>query len=120
VHDEQAEAFSEPEYDVDQQLDRLTRKVIMRCHQEIQNYSVPQLLSALHKCLQVRVLLQTLRLKGGGENVGSAVSRYSAAFQSSANDSSNGKRDSRSSRAAKPDTDDTFLNYISDGIADED
>jgi len=66
------------------------------------------------------VLLQTLRLKGGGENVGSAVSRYSAAFQSSANDSSNGKRNSRSSRPDKPDTDDTFLNYISDGIADED
>ena len=116
VHDVDAESFDEPEYNVDEQLDRLTRKVVMRCHQEIANYSVPQLLSALHKCLQVRVLLQTLRLKGGGGDGGSAVRRYAGAFQSPTDDAGSRKRNSRSAANA----DDGELDYLLGGIADED
>jgi len=115
VHDTKAEAFEEPEYNVDEQLDRLTRKVIMRLHQEIANYSVPQLLSGLHKCLQVRVLIQTLRLKGGGDtNVGSAVAKYSAAF-SPTDDAGNGKRGrGRPATNSAHHDDDAVLNYITD------
>ena len=101
------------DYSVDWQLDDLTRKVIRRCHQEIDRYSVPQLLSALHKCLQVRVLIATLRAKGGGENVGSAVKRYSGAFadQAQKDDTSRGKRSTRS-RPAFSDPDDTIIQLI--------
>jgi hypothetical protein len=109
VYDPKVETVSDDEYDVDAQLDALTKKVIRRLHQEIQNYSVPQLLSGLHKCLQVRVLMATLRSKGGGQNVGSAVRKYSGAFQA-ANEGGNGKRSRRP--AAAPADDD--LGYLLD------
>ena len=81
VHEPDADDIHAPEYDVDVQLEDLTRKVLRRLHQEIHNYTVPQLLSGLHKCLQVRVLMQTLRLKGGtGNDVGSSVRKYATAF----------------------------------------
>jgi hypothetical protein len=112
VHDGKAEALDEPEYNVDEQLDRLTRKVIMRLHQEIQNYSVPQLLSGLHKCLQVRVLLQTLRLKGGGDtHVGAAVRKYSSAFTQA----DVGDNRQRGRRPAASDNDEfAALDYLTD------
>jgi hypothetical protein len=115
VHDPQADDIGADEYDVDEQLGELTKKVIRRLHQEIHNYTVPQLLSGLHKCLQVRVLLVTLRDKGGG-NAGASVRKYTTAFAPPSNDA--GSRASGRGRRraiAGPATDD-----IIDLITDED
>ena len=115
VHDPKHDDLQDENYDVDEQLGELTKKVIRRCHQEIHNYTVPQLLSALHKCLQVRVLMATLRQKGGGENVGSAVRKYSESFKQAPDDVSRGKRGARSRRPAFSDPDDdTVISLVTD------
>ena len=114
--DPHVENIDSDDYNLDEQLELLAKKVVRRLHQEIVNYSVPQLLSGLHKCLQVRVLMATLRAKGGGDNVGSAVKRYSAAF-SPADDTSGRKSASRGrgrSRAAFTDEDDTIVQLVTD------
>ena len=115
--DPHVENIDSDDYNLDEQLELLAKKVVRRLHQEIVNYSVPQLLSGLHKCLQVRVLMATLRAKGGDDNVGSAVKRYSAAFDQSPKDDARPRRATRgraSSRAAFTDADDTIVQLITD------
>ena len=109
VHDPKHDDITDGDYDVDEQLGELTKKVIRRCHQEIHNYTVPQLLSALHKCLQVRVLMATLRQKGGGENVGSAVRKYSESFKQAPDDAGSRRTGGRRSRPAFTDPDDNTI-----------
>ena len=118
VHEPEADDIHDEKYDVDIQLEDLTRKVIRRLHQEIHNYTVPQLLSGLHKCLQVRVLMQTLRLKGGGESVGSSVRKYAEAFSPATDDAGRGKRGGRpAARRGRPaftDEDDRIIQLVTD------
>ena len=116
VHEPKNEDIHADEYDVDNQLEDLTRKVLRRLHQEIHNYTVPQLLSGLHKCLQVRVLMQTLRLKGGTGDVGSSVRKYAEAFSPAADDAGRGKRGGRPAasrgRPAFTDEDDRIIQLV--------
>ena len=113
VHDPKHEDLEAEDYSLDRQLEDLAKKVVRRCHQEIHNYTVPQLLSALHKCLQVRVLMATLRAKGGGDDVGSAVRKYSESFKQAPNDVSGRKRSTRS-RPAFSDPDDHIIELVTD------
>jgi len=71
---------------------------------DLQYFSVPQLLTGLQRCLQVRVLLLTIQQKGGGSDVGSAVRRYSQAFAPKEDDAGNGAR-GRGRAKAEPDDD---------------
>jgi hypothetical protein len=68
------------ELGIDQRLERLSSRIVRRMELDLQYFSVPQLLTGLQRCLQVRVLLLTIQQKGGGSNVGSAVREYSKAF----------------------------------------
>lgn len=99
---------------VDERLDRITLEITKRMEAELDRYSVPQLLSGLHKCLQVRVLLLTLRQKGGGVDVGSSVRRYAENFKQTANASGRGKRSagSRTSGRYSDDDDTTVVDLI--------
>lgn len=108
-------ALETEDYDLDAQLHSLAKKVVRRLHQEIQNYSVPQLLQGLHKCLQVRVLMVTLTQKGGGSDVGSAVRKYTGAFTQEANDRSRKPAaGGRGKRAARAYDDDTIVQLVTD------
>lgn len=115
VHDPQSDDIFNDDYSVDEQLEALTKKVVRRLHQEIHNYTVPQLLSGLHKCLQVRVLLVTLKQKGGGSDVGSSVRKYATAF-TPAHDAGNGARSRRPGRAIAraADPDDAIIDLVTD------
>ena len=101
-----------PEGTVDQRLDRITLEICKRMEAELDRYSVPQLLSGLHKCLQVRVLLLTLRQKGGGSDVGSAVAKYSDNFKQTANAGGSRARSSRRTSGRYHDDDDTVIDLI--------
>ena len=106
---------------VDERLDRITLEITKRMEAELDRYSVPQLLSGLHKCLQVRVLLLTLRQKGGGVDVGSSVRKYSANFAPQ-NASNRGKRSARRTgtrTSGTYDDDDTVVDFIANADDDE-
>lgn len=104
-----------PEGGIDERLDRLALEIAKRMEAELDRYSVPQLLSGLHKCLQVRVLLLTLKMKGGGSDVGSSVKRYAANFQTA---NAGGSR-ARSRRSARDDDDDTVVDFLTASDDDE-
>lgn len=105
---------------VDERLDRITLEITKRMEAELDRYSVPQLLSGLHKCLQVRVLLLTLRQKGGGTDVGSAVRKYASNFQPATNAGGRGKRSSGSRTSGRyDDSDDTVVNLLAGSDDDE-
>lgn len=102
---------------VDERLDRITLEITKRMEAELDRYSVPQLLSGLHKCLQVRVLLLTLRQKGGGTDVGSAVRKYAGNFQQTTNAGGRGtgrarRSGSRTSGTYNDDPDDNIIDLI--------
>lgn len=100
---------------VDERLDRITLEITKRMEAELDRYSVPQLLSGLHKCLQVRVLLLTLRQKGGGVDVGSAVRKYAGNFQPAQNASRSRARSSRRTSGAYDDSpDDNVIDLLTD------
>lgn len=107
-----------PQGTVDQRLDRITLEITKRMEAELDRYSVPQLLSGLHKCLQVRVLLLTLRQKGGGTDVGSAVRKYAGNFQPAQN--AGGGRARRSGSRTSGRYDDTPDDNIVDFLVAED
>lgn len=98
---------------VDQRLDRITMEICKRMEAELDRYSVPQLLSGLHKCLQVRVLLLTLRQKGGGDDVGSSVRKYAGNFAAQ-NAGSRGARTARRTSGRYDDTPDNIVDLITD------
>lgn len=104
-----------PQGSVDERLDRITLEITKRMEAELDRYSVPQLLSGLHKCLQVRVLLLTLRQKGGGTDVGSAVRKYAGNFQPAAN--AGGRGTGRARRAGSR-TSGTYNDTPDDNIID--
>lgn len=104
---------------VDERLDRITLEITKRMEAELDRYSVPQLLSGLHKCLQVRVLLLTLRQKGGGTDVGSAVRKYAGNFQPAPNASRSRARSSRRTSGTYDDSpDDNIIDLIAGGDDD--
>lgn len=103
---------------VDERLDRITLEITKRMEAELDRYSVPQLLSGLHKCLQVRVLLLTLRQKGGGVDVGSSVRKYASNFQQTTNASGGRARSSRRTSGRYDDSDDTVVDFLAN--ADDD
>jgi len=84
---------------------------------DLQYFSVPQLLTGLQRCLQVRVLLLTIQQKGGGSDVGSAVRKYSTAF-APPDDTGNGTPGR--GRPAKPESDDDYSNILELIAADSD
>lgn len=102
---------------VDERLDRITLEITKRMEAELDRYSVPQLLSGLHKCLQVRVLLLTLRQKGGGVDVGSSVRKYASNFQPAANaggSRARGRRSARTSGTYDDSPDDNVIDFLTD------
>lgn len=106
-----------PEGTVDQRLDRITMEICKRMEAELDRYSVPQLLSGLHKCLQVRVLLLTLRQKGGGDDVGSSVRKYASNFKTS---NAGGSRTRRAGSRTSGTYDDDPIDNVVDLLADDD
>lgn len=105
---------------VDERLDRITLEITKRMEAELDRYSVPQLLSGLHKCLQVRVLLLTLRQKGGGTDVGSSVRKYADNFKTT-NAGGGRKRSSGSRTSGRYDDDpnDNIVDLIAGADDDE-
>ena len=108
-----------PEGSVDQRLDRITMEICKRMEAELDRYSVPQLLSGLHKCLQVRVLLLTLRQKGGGDDVGSSVRKYASNFQApnAGGSRARGRRSARTSGTYDDTPDDNIVDFL---VAEDD
>ena len=91
----------------DQRLDRLTLEILKRMEQELDRYSVPQLLSGLHKVLQVQLIMQRLRSQGYSADVGSSVRKYSSNF-AQANAGGRGTTNTRRRAAARADDDDVI------------
>lgn len=105
---------------VDERLDRITLEITKRMEAELDRYSVPQLLSGLHKCLQVRVLLLTLRQKGGGTDVGSSVRKYADNFKTTNASGGRARRSgSRTSGRYSDDDDTTVVDLIAASDDDE-
>ena len=102
----------------DQRLDRLTLEILKRMEAELDRYSVPQLLSGLHKCLQVQLIMQRLRSQGYSADVGSSVRKYASNFQAT-NASGRGKGGSRRS-ARTSGAYDSDLDNIIDLVASDD
>ena len=100
----------------DQRLDRLTLEILKRMEQELDRYSVPQLLSGLHKVLQVQLIMQRLRSQGYSSDVGSSVRKYSSNFQT-ANAGGRGKASARRA-VARPEPDDDIIDLVT--AADDD
>ena len=99
----------------DQRLDRLTLEILKRMEAELDRYSVPQLLSGLHKCLQVQLIMQRLRSQGYSSDVGSSVRKYASNFQAqNAGSSRAGGRRRAAARAADD------LDNIIDLVASDD
>lgn len=96
----------------DERLDRITLEITKRMEAELDRYSVPQLLAGLHKCLQVRVLMLTLRQKGGGTDVGSAVRKYTGNFQAQNAGSGRARSARRTSGRYNDDPDDNIVDLI--------
>jgi hypothetical protein len=102
------------ELGIDQRLERLSARIVRRMELDLQYFSVPQLLTGLQRCLQVRVLLLTIQQKGGGSNVGSAVREYAKAF-TPADDPRHGNADRRPAFSA----DDNILELITADTDDD-
>lgn len=102
---------------LDQRLERLSERVVRRMELDLAYFSIPQLLTGLQRCLQVRVLLLTIQQKGGGSDVGSAVKRYSSAFQH--DEPKNDPRDGKANRRPEPDDYANILELIAADDADE-
>jgi hypothetical protein len=99
---------------LDQRLERLSERVVRRMELDLQYFSIPQLLTGLQRCLQVRVLLLTIQQKGGGSNVGSAVRAYSQAFTPPPDDPRSGTTDRRPAFS-----DDNILELITNDSDDD-
>ena len=95
----------------DQRLDRLTLEILKRMEAELDRYSVPQLLSGLHKCLQVQLIMQRLRSQGYSSDVGSSVRKYATNFAAQGN-AGGGKRVSAARRRAAASNADDLDNII--------
>lgn len=101
----------------DERLERLTVEILKRMEAELDVYTVPQLLSGLHKCLQVRVLLITLKQKSEGlaVDVGSSVRKYAGNFQSTPDAGRGRARGGRSRTSGRySNDDDTVINLLTD------
>lgn len=108
------------EGNTDQRLDRLTLEILKRMEAELDRYSVPQLLSGLHKCLQVQLIMQRLRSQGYSADVGSSVRKYSAGFKQTANAGGRGKAGARRANArADADFDDNIIDLVTASDDDE-
>jgi hypothetical protein len=104
------------ELGIDERLERLSSRIVRRMELDLQYFSVPQLLTGLQRCLQVRVLLLTIQKQGGGSNVGSAVKHYYSAFAEKADDV--GDRAGNRGRT-KPEPDNAYDNILELISADE-
>ena len=106
---------------VDQRMDRLTLEILIRMEQQLDRYSVPQLLSGLHKILQVQLIMQRLRSQGYSSDVGSSVRKYGGAFEAAANAGGRGKTGARRAAGTRTSgTYDTDLDNVIDLVADDD
>ena len=105
---------------VDERLDRITLEITKRMEAELDRYSVPQLLSGLHKCLQVRVLLLTLRQKGGGTDVGSSVRKYADNFKTANAGGSRARSARRTGSRTSGHYDDSPDDNVIDFLTDDD
>ena len=101
----------------DQRLDRLTLEILKRMEAELDRYSVPQLLSGLHKVLQVQLIMQRLRSQGYSADVGSSVRKYSSNFAQT-NAGGRGKASSRRA-VARPEPDDDIIDLVTASDDDE-
>ena len=100
----------------DQRLDRLTLEILKRMEAELDRYSVPQLLSGLHKVLQVQLIMQRLRSQGYSSDVGSSVRKYASNFKAT-NASGRGARGAR--RRTGTDDEDIVIDLITASDDDE-
>ena len=93
----------------DQRLDRLTLEILKRMEAELDRYSVPQLLSGLHKVLQVQLIMQRLRSQGYSADVGSSVRKYTGSFQTQ---NAGGRRKAGARRRTGTDDEDIVIDLV--------
>jgi hypothetical protein len=109
--------------DVERRLERISRHILIRMEQELDNYTVPQLIGGLHKCLQVRLLLLALAKRAQdeehAESAGSAVRKYSTSFKAS--DAAGGRaRNTRGRRSVSDDDSDAAIIKLALSDRDDD
>jgi hypothetical protein len=99
--------------DIETMLVRIYGAALARLEREIDSYTVPQLIDSVYKLTAVQLRIRGMRAAEDAQNVGSAVRKYSTAFNA-ADDAGRRGRTSRARKPAAPDAVDLAYDTLGD------